>query len=449
MSNTTTTSSSSLARGLSLPQATAINMIDMVGIGPFVTVSLIVGLMNGPLSIAAWMLGALLAYMDGFVWAELGAKYPEAGGSYVFLQKIFKGNAGKLMAFLYIWQTIIQAPLVIASGSIGFSDYLSYLVPLTDLQMKMVSGTLVILLVVLLYRNIRSVGRISLVFGVVTIGTIVWLILSGIGHASLSQAFDFKMADMNFNTLFFAALGQASLKAVYSYLGYYNVCHLGAEIKNPAKNIPRSIFISITGIAILYLCMQTVLIGVLPLEVMKDSKYAVSLYFEYIYGAWAGRLATALILIIALASLFSVMLGYSRVPYAAALNGDFFKIFARVHKKHHFPNVSLLVLGGLAFVFSLLFKMKEVISAIIAMRILIQFVSQAVGVIAWHRSQPKGSLDFKMPLFPLPALISIIIWLFIFFASEAKFIVFAFGIIASGILLFFIKNRFPADATQR
>lgn len=424
-------------------------MIDMVGIGPFVTVSLIVGLMNGPLSIAAWLLGALLAYMDGFVWAELGAKYPEAGGSYVFLQKIFKGNMGKLMAFLYIWQTIIQAPLVIASGSIGFSDYLSYLLPLTPLQMKMVSGTLVILLVILLYRNIKSVGKISIVFGVITIGTIVWMILSGIGHAHLAKAFDFKISTINFNTLFFAALGQASLKAVYSYLGYYNVCHLGAEIKDPTKNIPRSIFISITGIAILYLSMQTVLVGVLPIDVVKDSKYAVSLYFEYIYGPWAGRVATILILIIAVASLFSVMLGYSRVPYAAALNGDFFKIFARVHKKYHFPNVSLLVLGGLAFVFSLLFKMKEVISAIIVMRILIQFVSQAVGVIAWHRQQPKGSLSFKMPLFPLPAIISILIWLFIFFASETKFIAFAIAIILSGILLFFLKNYFQERNAQR
>lgn len=445
MSNTTT--SSSLERGLSLPQATAINMIDMVGIGPFVTVSLIVGLMNGPLSIAAWLLGALLAYMDGFVWAELGAKYPEAGGSYVFLQKIFKGNMGKLMAFLYIWQTIIQAPLVIASGSIGFSDYLSYLIPLTAMQMKIVSGSLVILLVVLLYRNIKDVGKISILFGVVTIGTIVWMILSGLGNVSLAKAFDFNIADINFNTLFFAALGQASLKAVYSYLGYYNVCHLGAEIKDPAKNIPRSIFISITGIAILYLSMQTVLVGVLPIDTIINSKYAVSLYFEYIYGAWAGQLATVLILIIAVASLFSVMLGYSRVPYAAALNGDFFKVFSRVHKKYHFPYVSLLVLGGLAFVFSLLFKMKEVISAIIVMRILIQFVSQAVGVIVWHRQQDKKSLSFKMPLFPLPAIISIIIWLFIFFASETKFIIFAFAIILSGIILFWVKNRIQPKTT--
>ena len=420
-------------------------MIDMVGIGPFVTLSLIVSMMQGPMSIVAWLLGALLAYMDGFVWAELGAKYPEAGGSYVFLQKLF-GKGGKLMAFLFIWQTTIQAPLVIASGSIGFSQYLSFLVPLTTIEKKMVSGALVLLLVALLYRGIKSIGKISVVLWFITGGTIIWLILSGVSHINPQQAFDLNLSSISFDTIFFAALGQASLKSVYSYLGYYNVCHLGAEIKDPVKTIPRSIFISITGIAILYIAMQTMVVGVLPWEQVAKSEFVVSEYFEHIYNHTAGQIATVLVLCIAVASLFSVMLGYSRIPYAAALNGDFFPIFSRVHPKHRFPHISLLALGGLAFVFSLLFKMKEVITAIIVMRILIQFVSQAVGVIAWHYSKPDEPRPFKMPLFPLPAILSIIIWLFIFFSSEWIYIFFAFGIIGIGLVLYKVKERLVKGA---
>ena len=417
----------------------------MVGIGPFVTLSLIVSMMQGPMSIVAWLLGALLAYMDGFVWAELGAKYPEAGGSYVFLQKLF-GKGGKLMAFLFIWQTTIQAPLVIASGSIGFSQYLSFLVPLTTIEKKMVSGALVLLLVALLYRGIKSIGKISVVLWFITGGTIIWLILSGVSHINPQQAFDLNLSSISFDTIFFAALGQASLKSVYSYLGYYNVCHLGAEIKDPVKTIPRSIFISITGIAILYIAMQTMVVGVLPWEQVAKSEFVVSEYFEHIYNHTAGQIATVLVLCIAVASLFSVMLGYSRIPYAAALNGDFFPIFSRVHPKHRFPHISLLALGGLAFVFSLLFKMKEVITAIIVMRILIQFVSHAVGVIAWHYSKPDEPRPFKMPLFPLPAILSIIIWLFIFFSSEWIYIFFAFGIIGIGLVLYKVKERLVKGA---
>ena len=292
-------------------QATAINMIDMVGIGPFVTLSFIVGVMHGPASILAWLLGALLSYMDGMVWSELGAKWPEAGGTYAFLQNLYKEyRIGRLLTFLFIWQTTIQAPLVIASGAIGFSHYFSYLQPLSPMGEKMVSGGLVILLVALLYRDIKSIGKISVVLWVITGGTIIWLIVSGFGHFNYKQAFDIRLDSFATKPLLFAALGQASLKAVYSYLGYYNVCHMGAEIKDPAKNIPRSILISITGITILYLGMQTMVVGVLPWQTVADSKFVASLYFETIYHSkHIGELATVLILIIAGASLFSAILG--------------------------------------------------------------------------------------------------------------------------------------------
>ena len=400
--------------------------------------------MHGPGSIFAWLLGALLAYVDGMVWAELGAKWPEAGGSYVFLRKIFGDQKlGKLMSFLFIWQTTIQAPLVIASGAIGFSKYFSYLIHLTDMEKKMVSGTLVILLVALLYRNIKSIGKISVVLWIITGGTILWLIGSGFSHFSARQAFDWHFEGFDGSLLLFAALGRSSLNAVYSYLGYYNVCHLGAEIKDPARNIPRAIIISITGIAILYLGMQTMILGVLPWQTVAKSDFVASLYFETIYNSHlVGQVATFLILIIALASLFSAILGYSRIPYAAALNGDFFSIFARVHPRLKFPHISLLAIGGMGFIFSLLFKLGDVITAILMMRILIQFVSQSVGVIIWHYRKPQDERPFRMPLFPIPAILSILIWMFIFFSNDPKFIVGALVIIGSGLAAYFVRERY-------
>lgn len=429
-----------LQRGLSLTQATAINMIDMVGIGPFVSIPLIVSKLNGPLCLLAWLLGALLAYVDGMVWSELGAKWPEAGGSYVFLQKLF-GRWGRLLAFLFIWQTIIQAPLVVASGAIGFADYLSFLTPLTTIGHKAVSGGLVILVIFLLYRNIKSIGKTSVILSVITIGTILWLIFSGVGHFSMARAFALPGGKFSITPAFFMLLGQGSLKSVYSYLGYYNVCHLGAEIKHPEKNIPRSIFISVTVIAIFYLGMQTAIIGVLPWQQVAASPHIVSSYFEHIYNHTIAQVATVFILCIALASLFSVLLGYSRIPYAAAINGDFFSVFGRLHPRHNFPHVSLLAIGALAFIFSLLFRMGAVITAIVTVRVLIQFVSQAVGVIAWHIKKPQDHRPYRMPLFPLPAIVSALIWLFILFTSQFYYIIGAFAIIATGLLLYMVKTR--------
>jgi amino acid transporter len=417
-------------------------MIDMVGIGPFVTIPFIIHTMGGPQCILAWLLGALLSFMDAFVWSELGAKWPQAGGSYVFLQKLYGKKYGRMLSFLFVWQTSIQAPLVVASGSIGFAQYLTYLLPLTDIEQKMVSGSLVLLLVWILYRNIKTLGKLSVIMWVVVGSTILWLIASAFTHFDAQMAFSFPADAFDLKPMFFVALGQASVKSIYSYLGYYNVCHLGGEIINPQKNIPRSIFISIAGIAVLYISMQIGILGVIPWQEAQNSTFIVSAFFEKLYGHATAQFATGLILFIAITSLFAVMLGYSRVPYAAARDGNFFKVFAKLHPTKNFPYISLLVLGGLAFCFSLLFKLKDVITAIIVMRILVQFISQSVGLIALHYRSKKLRLPYKMPLFPIPAILGILVWLFVFLSSDWQYIVGALGIIVSGLILYFIKEKF-------
>lgn len=433
---------SKLIRGLNLSQATSLNMIDMVGIGPFVTIPFIIHTMGGPQCILAWLLGALLSFMDAFVWSELGAKWPQAGGSYVFLQKLYGKKYGRMLSFLFVWQTSIQAPLVVASGSIGFAQYLTYLLPLTDIEQKMVSGSLVLLLVWILYRNIKTLGKLSVIMWVVVGSTILWLIASAFTHFDAQMAFSFPADAFDLKPMFFVALGQASIKSIYSYLGYYNVCHLGGEIINPQKNIPRSIFISIAGIAALYISMQIGILGVIPWQEAQNSTFIVSAFFEKLYGHATAQFATGLILFIAITSLFAVMLGYSRVPYAAARDGNFFKVFAKLHPTKNFPYISLLVLGGLAFCFSLLFKLKDVITAIIVMRILVQFISQSVGLIALHYRSKKLRLPYKMPLFPIPAILGILVWLFVFLSSDWQYIVGALGIIVSGLILYFIKEHY-------
>jgi len=434
-----------LERGLGLKEATALNMIDMVGIGPFIVIPLVIQMMGGPQAIVAWIAGALLSFIDAFVWAELGAAMPKAGGSYVFLREAYgAGSWGRLMSFLFIWQTMIQAPLVIASGAIGFSQYSTYI--FTDLGLvgqKVVSGALVLVLMLLLYRRITTVGKISLFLWIGVIGTIIWLIWGGVTHFDASLAFDYPPGAWDLSWAFFAGLGAATVKTIYTYLGYYNVCHLGGEVREPEKIIPRSIFISIAGIAVLYLTMQFSVLGVVPWREAMTSQFIVSTFVEKIYGSTAATVATLLILWIAFSSLFSVMLGYSRVPYAAAVDGTFFSVFGRLHRTKHFPNVSLLVLGITAFGFSLLFRLSDVITAILAMRILVQFIGQAVGVILLRRRwRAEGRrLPFRMWLYPLPALLAIVAWLAIFVSTGSAFMLGGLIVVGAGVIVYLIRAR--------
>lgn len=428
-------------RKINLLQATSINMIDMVGIGPFVVMPFVVAQFNNGLFIWAWIFGAFTAFMDAMIWSELGAKYPLAGGTYNFHRIAFGEKGGKLMSFLYVWQTSIQAPLVVASAAIGFAQYLTYIVPLDFWQQKIVSGGLVILVFLLLYRKIETIGKISVVMGSIVVLTIVWIIVSGfIGQQQPVKILP--TGNESFFTLaFWAAIGQASVKTVYAYLGYYNVCHLGGEIKNPGKNIPRSIFISIIGISTLYLLMNISVMGVIPWQVVKsDDKYLVSTFMQLIYGHQAGIVVTVLILCIAFSSLFAVVLGYSRVPYAAAVNGNFFKPFARLHPTKNFPYISLIVLCALGFIFSLFMRLGEVISSILAMRIIVQFIAQGVGVSLLRKKFGKEGLPFKMWLFPLPVILSIAIWIFLFISTR-WFALWGSLIALAGIIVYIAKGR--------
>ncbi|NUN69624.1 MAG: amino acid permease [Bacteroidetes bacterium] len=430
-----------LKRELSFTQAVALNMIDMVGIGPFVVLPLVIGIMGGPQHIAAWIAGAVLSLIDGFIWAEFGAAMPRAGGSYVFLRESFGPRWGRLMSFLFIWQTMIQAPLVIASGSIGFAQYLTYLLPLDDVTRRVASGLLVITLTAILYRRIGTVGKISVALWVGVLGTMAWFIIGGLSHFDPALAFDYPEGAWDFTWAFWVALGQATVKTMYSYLGYYNVNHLGGEIRDPEKNIPRAIFISIIGIAVLYLAMQFAVIGVIPWQEAKDSPFIVSTLIERLYGTAAATVATVLVLWIAFASLFAVMLGYSRIPYAAAIDGNFFAVMGKVHPTKNFPHISLLWLGGTAFVFSLLFRLSDVISAILAMRILVQFIGGAVGVMILRKRIGEANLPFKMWLYPLPAVTAIVLWFSIMLSTGWMFALSGLGMTLLGITVYFVREK--------
>lgn len=443
-----------LERGLGLIEATSLNMTFMVGIGPFVVIPFVVQSMGGPQCLLAWVTGAALAFFDGCIWAELGAALPQAGGSYVFLREAYgPGRWGRLMSFLYIWQTLFQGPLSIASGALGFANYSTYLtggasastgqaVLLTSHAEKAIAAGIVILAVALLYRRIATVGKMSVALCAVVTATILWLIYGGVRHFDSRLVFSFPKGAWNFSWVFAAALGHGTVQTVYSYLGYYNVANLGGEMKNPERNIPRAIFLSIAAIALLYFAMQTSILGVVPWQEAARTKAVVSLFVERVFGPNWATLATILILVSAFGSIFSATLGYSRIPYAAALDGNFFSIFARVHPVKRFPHISLLALGATAVVFCLSLTLIDAIRAILAMRCLIQFIGQAIGLTILHRKWGAERLPFRMWLYPLPVAIAILGWVGIFIATGRTPMVASLAAMMVGILVYLVRARY-------
>jgi amino acid transporter len=464
-------STPSLVRGLGLGSATALNMIDMIGVGPFITIPLMVAAMGGPQAMLGWVLGALFALCDGLVWAELGAALPGSGGSYRYLNECYGAKGlGRLISFLFVWQLSFSAPLSIASGCIGLSQYAAYLWPALErtyldrnlalpipglgaleAHITVTLGTGVAIgvcgcAVILLYRRITDVARLSTWLWAGVMATLGWIIVAGLTHFHPARAFDFPAGAFTLSPQFFTGLGMAMLIATYDYWGYYNVCFLGGEVKNPGRNIPRALLLSIVLVACLYLAMNLSILGVIPWQELDAAArsnlrlHVVSLFMQRIYGGWAGYAVTALVMWTAFGSVFSLLLGYSRVLYAAALDGNYFRIFARVDPRHLFPNVSLLALGAVAALFCLL-RLADAIAALVVIRIVIQFLLQAVGVMVLRTRRPEMPRPFRMWLYPAPALLASVGFLFIAL-SRTNFlreIRYAAAILVLGTILYLIR----------
>jgi amino acid transporter len=286
-------------RGIGLPQASAMNINNMIGIGPFITLPLIVADMGGPQALLCWVVGAIIALSDGLVWAELSSRLPGSGGTYVYLRESYGPRWGRLMSFLFIWQVSFQGPLSAAGGSIGFANYLSYLLPPIQgsWMQRAVAIGVALLVTFMLYRRITIIGRIGVLLASGALVALLLTIVSGLAIFDARRLFDLPPDALRLDTsAFWFGLGDGTRRAIYAYLGYYNVCFLGDEVRDPARTIPRSILISVIVVAVLYIIMNAAMLGAMPWQEVARTRYVAATVAERAFGLWAGRTVALLIL---------------------------------------------------------------------------------------------------------------------------------------------------------
>ncbi len=444
-----------LQRRIGLRSAVTFNMLEMIGVGPFITLPLVIAAAGYRLSVWAWVLGAVIAVADGLVWAELGAAFPRAGGSYAFLREIYgpKG-AGNWLSFLYVWQVSFTAPLSIASGCIGLSSFLAWFCPGLDrapiTSLPSVHGAnfaaagACLLVTALLYRNLSSVTRLAWVLFAGVLAAIAGVIASGFAH----DGWQLPASPALPLSLSLGGLAQATLLTTYCYWGYYNICFLGSEVRKPEQTIPRAILLSVLFVAAFYIAMNMA-----ALPSMRDAAAhtgaAASVRLQLVaeiaktaFGSLAGRLMAALILWTAFASVFSLLLGYSRVPFAAARDGNYFSFLAAVHPRHGIPHRSLVALGVVAAGFCF-FSLAQVITMLVVTRILLQFFLQHLGVMLLRVRRPELERPFRIPLYPLPPLVAVAGFIFMLIHRNYALdgLAVAAGIAFSGSLIYLVRAR--------
>ncbi len=431
-----------MQRRLGLLNATTINMSNMVGVGPFIAVALILQTLEGPQAYLAWAVGTAIALADGLVVAELGAAVPAAGGTYVFLREGFgPRTGGRLLAFLFVWQILFAGPLEIATGSIGMVQYLQVLAPgLAGLPGKLAAAGVCALLVVALYRRIDDIARLMFWLWCAMLLTTGWVIVTGLLRFDPDLAFALPPDAFRVDLGFLQGLGQGSAEVLYLFLGYYQVCYLGAEVRDPGRTIPRAVLTSILAVAAIDIAISWSFIGVVPWREAMTSQSLGALFVERAWGPQAAQVLSGLIVVTAFGSVFALLLGYSRVPYAAARDGVFFRALGELHPTKNFPHRSLLLIGAGAAVASF-FSLDHVIKALMAARILIQFLGHTIALFRVRTRRPDIERPFRMWAYPLPAWVSLVGYSYVFLSLGAVFVLFGVGTLCLGVLVYLALAR--------
>jgi len=457
--NPATDKPASLERRIGLRSAVLFNMLEMIGVGPFITLPLVIAAAGYRLSVWAWLLGAAIAVADGLVWAELGAALPRAGGSYAFLREIYRPDrAGNWLSFLYVWQLSFSAPLSIASGCIGLSSFLAWFWPglesapiaaLPALHYANFTAAAACLFVTwLLYRRLSIITGTAWVLFVGVMAALVGVIASGFAHAAANGGWHMPPTPALAIPVALGGLAQATLIATYDYWGYYNITFLGSEVRQPERTIPRAILLSVVFVAAFYVTMNFAALPAVH-DAAEHAAAGASVHLQLAadiaqsaFGQWAGRLMAALIVWTAFSSVFSLLLGYSRVPYAAARDGNYFRVLAAVHPRHGIPHRSLVALGMVACVFCF-FSLQQVITMLVITRILLQFFPQQIGVMVLRVRQPELKRPFRIPLYPFPPLAAMAGFTFLLInrVNAAWGLTLAMGIACSGTVVYVWRAR--------
>ena len=391
-------------RSIGLPTAIAINMTQMCGIGPFITIPLMVAAFGGPQAILGWIAGAILALSDGLIWAELGAAMPGAGGTYIYLREAFQYRTGRLMPFIFSWTAVLFIPLIMSTGVIGLVTYLGYLWPgMNQLEIYLVSILVVAVVLFALYRRIESIGLLTRILFAIMLISIGTVIVASLTHFNPTLAFTYPPNAVTLSGGFFTGLGAGLIIGIYDYLGYNTTAYMGAEMRNPGRVIPWSIIISILGIMLLYLALNIGVLGVVPWQNVVKSPSIASLVLEQVWGKGVSSVVTVLIIVTAFASVFAGLLGGSRVPYNAARDGVFLRQFGKLHPRYHFPHIALIVMCVITAIASF-FTLSIVIATLTAVIVIVQAVGQVAALTVLRRRQPNLRRPYRMWLYPLPVL---------------------------------------------
>ncbi|HEX3821157.1 MAG TPA: amino acid permease [Candidatus Sulfotelmatobacter sp.] len=411
--------SSTLIRGLGLWSATAVVIGDTIGTGIFLVSSDMARIAGSSrLVLTAWVLGGVIVLFGAFCYAELGAAFPKSGGPFVYLGR----GLGPLWGFLFGWMSsFLDRPVAMAGLAAGFVRFLSFLFPAVAMPLfsthigsyefnfttaQPLAALIVIVVAAINYFSVELSGAIQVALTGAKILTLVLIIVGGLflgaKHANVAATVT--------PTLGWATLGAlltALVPAMWAYNGFNDLGDLGEEIKQPEKNIPRSILLGLATIGVLYLMANATYFHVLPVAAAATSPHIASDVVQSFAGSRGAVWLTIAMAISALGALHVVIMTGARIPFAMARDGVFFRFATRLHPTTHAPTGSLIFLGTVAALLALTGTFEELYSLFV-FAVWIFFALTAIALLRLRWKEPDLVRPYRVWGYPITPLIFLV-----------------------------------------
>jgi len=454
-------------RKIGLLQAVSLNTLMMFGTGPFITIPFCIASSDppGPQALIGYAIAAIACVCDSFIWAELGALFPMSGGSYVYAQRCLGNKWGRYVSFLFLWQLLVTGPMEVASGFIAIAQYMAYVTQnFTYGHHALLAFAFCTTCTILLYRDMTDVGTTAVVLWLGMCAAIAFTLIAGFTHWNSEY---FAVPEIKNTGVLIWSLGNAARFGIYDFTGYYDVNFIGKEVKDPERTIPLAGVATCIIVCIVYFLTYLSVMAFLPWDPADGgyvglvqgegnaAAYIMSTFCEKMIGRNFAIFFTFVVIYCIYGSCFSLMLGFAQIPYAAAKAGMFMEMFAHEHVTKGFADYSLLFMGFFSCIFCFL-DLGVVIEGMMTTNIVAMFLANSLSLV-YHRWQnPDFDRPYEMPLYPLPVIIQVSMFSFIFLTSDNWIISggnplleLGMGFLLLGSILFLLRskkyNEWPFD----
>ena len=395
-----------MKRTLTLLDSTMINVGTIIGSGIFlVPTTIALYMYSTSLTLLVWLVAGILTLFGALSMAELGAAMPRAGGQYVYLKEAY----GPFWGFLYGWSSFwVINSASIAALAVAFATYLGHFYSLTPLQIKLIAITAITAFTLLNTYGLRTGVWVQNIITFLKIGALLAIIFLGI-FLSGGETANFLplLPDRDFSSLV-PLFGLALVAALWSYDGWIEVTYIGGEVKNPGRNIPRSLLLSTLVLIVIYILVNVTFIFLLSLPVIAQSQMVASEAVSVVLGSAGTTLVVIIILVSTLGGVHVNVLTSPRIYYAMAKDKLFFKSLAEIHPKHGTPALSLIISGIWSSILVFSGTFYQIITYVVFVSLIFYAMSCAAVIILRYK-QPELKRPYRTWGYPIVPMIFILL----------------------------------------